>query len=658
MIAHWSGEFLVNADTPQAQLQPDIWALADGGFVAVWRSDDAAPAVNEIRARIFDADATPRSGEFTVNTSAGPFFNEPSVAGLAGGRFAVVWTAQAGDLHGNGIRARVFEADGTPLAADFLVNTLQTMDHSSYGNENGNQANPDVLPLLDGGFLVAWTDPSLELEVEAEAIAAKAFKADGAAAGSIFQVNTTEPRDQMNPELAQLADGTIAAVFTDASETGADRVQLAVRTTTFAAPGGAPAPDRVVNTATADDQRDAHVAALAGGGYVVTWRDFSEDSGDLRLQLFASDGTPVGAERVVAPTPGIQSGAVAAGLPDGRFVVAWASSGETLVQIFAADGTPEGDAETAHDPSGGNQDMPSITVLSDGRFVVGWHDQSGAGGDPDGGIMARIFDPRSAPVRLDGTAGGDVLVGTVMGDDTLTGGAGDDRLSGSGGADRLLGGAGDDTLAGGDGADTLNGGDGDDLIRGGDSDADRRDVILGGAGNDSIDAGHGNDEVFGQGGNDTIAGGFGADTLQGQDGNDVITGSAFGDIVFGNAGDDFVNGGFGHDLINGGSGADKFFHVGGSREQMLGHGSDWVQDYSAAEGDVLVFGGSGNADQFQVNFTHTANKTTGERSGDDGVQEAFVIYIPTGQILWALVDGAGQGEINLQIGAEVFDLLA
>ena len=35
-----------------------------------------------------------------------------------------------------------------------------------------------------------------------------------------------------------------------------------------------------------------------------------------------------------------------------------------------------------------------------------------------------------------------------------------------------------------------------------------------------------------------------------------------------------------------------------------------------------------------------------------------MIYRPTGQILWALVDGGGQGSINLQIGADVFDLLA
>ena len=252
---------------------------------------------------------------------------------------------------------------------------------------------------------------------------------------------------------------------------------------------------------------------------------------------------------------------------------------------------------------------------------------------------------------------GRVLTGTP-GNDDLVGGAGDDTIVALDGNDRLVGMEGDDSLMAGDGNDTINGGDGDDLIRGGETAADKRDVIYAGAGDDSVDGGYGNDLIYGQGGNDTLAGGFGADELQGQDGNDVITGSAFGDIVFGNAGNDFVNGGFGHDLINGGDGADKFFHAGGDPDAMLGHGSDWVQDYDAAEGDVLVFGGSGTGSQFQVNFTHTANKETGERSGDDDVQEAFVIYRPTGQILWALVDGGGQDSINLQIGAELFDLLA
>ena len=96
----------------------------------------------------------------------------------------------------------------------------------------------------------------------------------------------------------------------------------------------------------------------------------------------------------------------------------------------------------------------------------------------------------------------------------------------------------------------------------------------------------------------------------------------------------------------GGDGADDFYHLG-----IFNHGSDWIQDYDAAEGDVLVFG---NADatraQFQINVATTPN------AGAADVDEAFIIYRPTGQIMWALVDGDGQDEINLQIGSQIYDL--
>ncbi|MFN3938877.1 MAG: calcium-binding protein, partial [Gemmobacter sp.] len=169
----------------------------------------------------------------------------------------------------------------------------------------------------------------------------------------------------------------------------------------------------------------------------------------------------------------------------------------------------------------------------------------------------------------------------------------------------------------------------------------------GGDGNDFIDGGYGNDELNGGNGNDTINGGFGADTVIGNDGNDVLSGGAGSDLMFGNAGNDFLNGGFGSDRMNGGTGADTFYHLG-----VADHGSDWVQDYSAAEGDLLAFGLAGaTRAQFQVNFANTPS------AGSADVAEAFIIYRPTGQIIWALVDGAGQDQINITLGGEVFNLL-
>ncbi|MGR3377318.1 hypothetical protein [Salipiger abyssi] len=233
------------------------------------------------------------------------------------------------------------------------------------------------------------------------------------------------------------------------------------------------------------------------------------------------------------------------------------------------------------------------------------------------------------------------------GDDRLTGGAAGDVIDGLGGNDTLDGGAGADTLDGGDGTDTLIGGEGDDVLIGGTSAADLRDVVYGGADEDSIDGGYGNDELRGDSGNDTIIGGYGADTIIGGAGDDVLTGQAWSDAIFGGDGMDFINGGFGHDRVNGGAGADRFYHLG-----VEGHGSDWIQDFSDAEGDALVYGGSAGIGDFQVNFTETAN------AGAAGVEEAFVIYRPTGQILWALVDGAAQDHIDLLIGGVSYDLLA
>ncbi|MEY8841190.1 CAP domain-containing protein [Cribrihabitans sp. XS_ASV171] len=258
-----------------------------------------------------------------------------------------------------------------------------------------------------------------------------------------------------------------------------------------------------------------------------------------------------------------------------------------------------------------------------------------------------VLQSNGAGTMLLGSAGMSLHDGSDISGMGLLGMA-DLDLTGNADANHLLGNRGDNRLSGGDGHDTLVGGDGDDTLTGGESTLDLRDVVYGGSGADSIDGGHGNDELRGDDGNDTVSGGFGTDTVIGGAGDDVLTGEAWSDMLYGNDGADFVNGGFGYDRVNGGTGADRFFHLG-----VADHGSDWIQDYSAAEDDVLLFGPAGaDADDFQVNFAETAN------AGTAGIEEAFVIYRPTGQILWALVDGAAQEEIMLISGGMEYDLLA
>ncbi|MEQ9693804.1 fasciclin domain-containing protein [Shimia sp. SDUM112013] len=237
------------------------------------------------------------------------------------------------------------------------------------------------------------------------------------------------------------------------------------------------------------------------------------------------------------------------------------------------------------------------------------------------------------------------------GNNVLLAGDGNDVGMTGGGDDLLLGREGMDTLRSGDGADTVAGGDGDDMIYSGSTEADLRDVIFGGAGNDMIDSGAGNDLVYGEAGHDTIFGGSGSDELVGQAGDDFLTGGSLSDALFGGDGDDFLHGAWGFDRLNGGDGADRFYHT-----AHADHATDWIQDFSHAEGDYLQFQLSGvTADDFVVHF-NDAVSPGGQAAGNDAIQEAFVDY--NGHILFALVDGADNSSIMVRTQDGMFDLLA
>ena len=230
--------------------------------------------------------------------------------------------------------------------------------------------------------------------------------------------------------------------------------------------------------------------------------------------------------------------------------------------------------------------------------------QVGTGGTPVQGI-------------INGTLGDDVLNGTA-GNDTINGQAGHDQINGLDFADVVYGGTGNDTLSGGNANDTLFGDDG-------------------------------SDQMFGGNGHDRMIGGAGSDKLYGQVGNEVMSGEAGSDQVVGGDGFDFIDGGMGGDILTGGTGGDRFYHAG-----VASHSSDWVLDYTAAQGDVLHLGLAG-VSRNQITVVFSSSNSLG---GSPAVDDAFVIYTPTNQTLWMLVDGAGQSQINVVISNVVYDLLA
>lgn len=375
---------------------------------------------------------------------------------------------------------------------------------------------------------------------------------------------------------------------------------------------------------------------LALNGIELEYGDVSGSGGLVFTMGANGSGTVVSTNAgVVTDTFTFVQGLL--GSPDADVFHLNSTDNPTSASGMGGDDTIYGDslADSLFYRLGGNVDTLGVTIIFD---AIGTGTAIDNFGDTDTfyGIEAAI-----------GSLYDDVIVGsdgsefffTEDGSDRITGAGGDDTLVAGGGSDTLIGGAGDDHLFGDSGEHGI-------VISELGTEAELRDLIYGGEGNDYLNGGGGNDELRGDAGHDTLEGGLGVDDLFGGGGDDQLSGQALSDLLFGGDGSDFINGGFGYDRVNGGAGADRFFHVG-----VAGHGSDWIQDYGAAQGDVLQFGGTASRDQFQVNFTETAT------AGEAGIEEAFVIYRPTGQILWALVDGAGQAEINLLLAGVTYDLL-
>jgi FG-GAP-like repeat/RTX calcium-binding nonapeptide repeat (4 copies) len=446
----WGNEILANTTTVADQYQPITAGLTNGRFVVVWL-DDSATGIDKfgtaLRGQIFNADGSKAGAEIAINTDPSDFADNqinPVITPLADGGFIVAWddfSGFGGNPLGNSV-AQIFHADGTTSGGAFLLNT----------NLSAPQVGASLTQLADGHIVATWTDFSQRPDDPSSlAVRGQIFNTDGTKSGSEFLVNTTTAGLQSGSSVTALNGGGFVATWGDDSHTGGDMTGSAVRAQIFNANGTKSGAEFLVNTTTASDQDSVRIAALSGGGFVVTFTDFSNSADDssvraVRAQVFDASGAKVGTEFLVnTTTAGAQYSEDIAVLHDGRFVIAWAdlsqtpgdtSSSAVRAQVFNPDGTKSGAEFLVNTTTLSDQGTPHITVLADGRFVVGWVDFSHIGGDADSGaVHAQIFDPREIGVTVIGTAQNDDYVGSQF----------HDVLIGNGGNDHLDGGAGDDT---------------------------------------------------------------------------------------------------------------------------------------------------------------------------------------------------------------------
>jgi hypothetical protein len=435
----FGNEILVNTTTAGYQVEPTITGLANGRFVVTWTDDSGSDddPNGAVRGQVFNADGSKAGGEFRVNTTTLDFQFEPTTTALADGRFIVAWSdfsESGGDTSGCAVRAQVFHADGTRSGAEFLIPASTAND----------QYEPTITGLADGRFVVAWADASVDDSTE---VRARIFNADGSPSGGEFLVNSNMSSYQAEPTITALPDGSFVVAWSDWSATGGDQSAPSVRGQVFHADGARIGSELLINTTTANSQYDSSITALADGRFVVAWSDYSQSGGDtseyaVRARIFKADGSESVAEFLVnTETYSFQWLPQLTALSDGRFVASWAdaSSGSFAIraQVFDAAGTRSGDEFVVAAP-GSEAEGHTIATLADGRFVVAWAGQYATGNDTSNtSIHAQIFDPREGAVNLVGTPLDDDLVGTAF-SDTITGLAGNDRLDGGDGEDTAV----------------------------------------------------------------------------------------------------------------------------------------------------------------------------------------------------------------------------
>ncbi|MGV3485129.1 MAG: DUF2341 domain-containing protein [Planctomycetaceae bacterium] len=130
------GGLLVTNDSPS------LASNSAGNFVLTYR--DATLLSGGVRARVFNPDGSVRVTEFSVGTAAGA--DRAAVTMTDDGTILMTWT-ENGDSSGKAVLARQFDLNGNPLAAAFRVNVTQS----------GDQWLGSAAALDSDNFVFVWT---------------------------------------------------------------------------------------------------------------------------------------------------------------------------------------------------------------------------------------------------------------------------------------------------------------------------------------------------------------------------------------------------------------------------------------------------------------------------------------------------------------------
>src|SRR5687768_7228333 len=124
----YGGQFVVNTTLANAQYEPSIAALDNGGFSVSWSTVTAfqnGSPVTQVASRVYDAQGVARTGSEQLVSNTTGFETDPETVAFVGGRSVVHFRVSFGGqgstnnqiLNANGGNQSAFSSVGTDVAS-------------------------------------------------------------------------------------------------------------------------------------------------------------------------------------------------------------------------------------------------------------------------------------------------------------------------------------------------------------------------------------------------------------------------------------------------------------------------------------------------------------------------------------------------------------
>jgi Ca2+-binding RTX toxin-like protein len=476
----------VNGPGGETGYGTDIVELDNGHYAVFFEGSGYADG--DIRCRVLAATGEEIVPEFRVSTNVSGAQWSPSAARLNDGRIAVVWEhgdAATGDSSGSSIRGRIIDPNDPHAGQDFQVN-LTTV---------GDQGNPQLTALADGGFAVTYGHMPDPINGGGEDIRIASFGADGIARG---EITVTTGSGASEPDVTALADGRLLVTWTKWTGDDPNNPKSYIRA-------------QIV------DPRGAGVSLTGTSGedhYIGSAFADHLNGASRHDRLRGESGNDV-----------LNGGAGADTLEGG--------AGDDIYQISDADTVREA-------PNRGND-----LIIASINFSLMSADH----------VEMIEAAAGTASISLTGNGLNNTITGNG-GANILDGQAGSDLIVGGTGADAMTGGFGNDTLYVDDAGDVVveEAGQGIDTVYVNTAAY----VLSAGAEVEALVADAGALNLTGSNSANTISGNALSNRLWGLAGNDQIRGDLGHDRLYGGTGNDRLSGGVGNDQLKGESGRDVF----------------------------------------------------------------------------------------------------